>query len=184
MGPSAIPYGGDMPHAPRELTVEEIHQLYPAYAQSATWAAEVGFKWLEMHYAHGYLGATFFSPLANQRTDQYGGSLEDRTRFHLEALDAVRAAWPEELPLTMRLGSDDLNPDGAQLDDAVVAIGWMKEHGLDLADLSLGFNTDAMQSDPFNDPVSWSSGPTGCGRRSASRWRPAGTSACRPRLTR
>ncbi len=152
VGPSAIPYGGDMPYTPRELTVEEIHGLYAAYAQSATWAAEVGFKWLEMHYAHGYLGATFFSPLANQRTDEYGGSLENRSRFHLEALDAVRAVWPEEFPLTMRLASDDLNPDGVQFDDAVTTIGWMKEHGLDLADLSLGFNTDAMQSNPFNDP--------------------------------
>lgn len=150
--PSAIAYGGDMPYAPRALTVEEIHELYAAYAQSAAWAAEVGFKWLEMHYAHGYLGAEFFSPLANQRTDEYGGSLANRTRFHLDALDAVRAVWPEEFPLTMRLGSDDLNPAGTQFDDAVTAIGWMKEHGLDLADLSLGFNTDAMQANPFNDP--------------------------------
>ncbi|MFC7540343.1 hypothetical protein ACFQU2_13890 [Siccirubricoccus deserti] len=57
-------------------------------------------------------GASFFSPLANQRTDDYGGSLEKRLRFHREALDAVRAVWPERLPLTMRLGSDDLHPDG------------------------------------------------------------------------
>lgn len=152
VAPSAIAYGGDLPYAPKELTVEEIHDLYAAYAQSARWAAEVGFQWLEMHYAHGYLGAEFFSPLANQRTDAYGGSLENRTRFHLEALDAVREVWPEKYPLTMRLGADDLHPDGAQFDDAVVAVGWMKEHGLDLADLSLGFNTDAMQNAPFNDP--------------------------------
>lgn len=151
-GPSPVPYGGDMPYAPRELTVDEIHALYAAYAQSATWAAEVGFQWLEMHYAHGYLGASFLSPLSNQRTDAYGGSLENRTRFHLEALDAVRAVWPERYPLTMRLGSDDLHPDGTQFDDSVVAIGWMKDHGLDLADLSLGFNTDAMQVNLFNDP--------------------------------
>jgi 2,4-dienoyl-CoA reductase-like NADH-dependent reductase (Old Yellow Enzyme family) len=65
-----------------------------------------------MHFAHGYLGASFFSPLANQRTDEYGGSLEDRLRFHREAFDAVRAVWPERLPLTMRLGSDDFNEEG------------------------------------------------------------------------
>jgi 2,4-dienoyl-CoA reductase-like NADH-dependent reductase (Old Yellow Enzyme family) len=104
-----------------------------------------------MHYAHGYLGASFFSPLANQRTDQYGGSVENRARFHLEALDAVRAVWPEKYPLTMRLGSDDLNPAGTQFEDAVVAVKMMKEHGLDLADLSLGFNTDEMIDPPFNE---------------------------------
>ncbi|MDQ1083570.1 hypothetical protein [Microbacterium sp. SORGH_AS_0344] len=150
--PSAIAYGGDMPYAPEELTVAEIHDLYDAYAQSAKWAVEVGFQWIEMHYAHGYLGAEFFSPLANQRTDQYGGSLENRARFHLEALDAVRAVIPERIPLTMRLGADDLNPEGTQFDDAVVAIGWMKEHGLDLADLSFGGNTDDMRENIFNTP--------------------------------
>ncbi|MGT2427113.1 NADH:flavin oxidoreductase/NADH oxidase [Amnibacterium kyonggiense] len=150
--PSAIAYGGDMPYTPEALTVEEIHDLYVAYAQSARWAVEVGFEWIEMHYAHGYLGSEFFSPLANQRTDQYGGSLENRSRFHLEALDAVRDAIPERIPLTMRLGADDLNPDGTQFDDSVVAIGWMKEHGLDLADLSFGGNTDDMRENIFNTP--------------------------------
>jgi hypothetical protein len=104
-----------------------------------------------MHYAHGYLGASFFSPLANQRTDQYGGSIENRMRFHLEALDAVREVWPEKYPLTMRLGSDDLHPDGVQFEDSIEAIRRMKEHGLDLADLSLGFNTDEMTDPPFNE---------------------------------
>jgi 2,4-dienoyl-CoA reductase-like NADH-dependent reductase (Old Yellow Enzyme family) len=104
-----------------------------------------------MHYAHGYLGASFFSPLANQRTDEYGGSVENRARFHLEALDAVRAVWPEKYPLTMRLGSDDLNPKGTQFEDAIIAIKMMKEHGLDFADLSLGFNTDEMIDPPLNE---------------------------------
>jgi 2,4-dienoyl-CoA reductase-like NADH-dependent reductase (Old Yellow Enzyme family) len=133
------------------LTVEEIKGIHQAYAEAARRALDAGFEWLEMHFAHGYLGASFFSPLANQRTDQYGGSLENRLRFHLEALDAVRAVWPERLPLTMRLGSDDLNPNGVQFDEAVVAVGMMKAHGLDLADLSLGFNTDDMQNTPFKD---------------------------------
>ncbi len=135
----------------QELTVEQIKDLHKSYAEAAVRALEAGYKWLEMHYAHGYLGASFFSPLANQRTDQYGGSVENRARFHLEALDAVRAVWPEEYPLTMRLGSDDLNPAGTQFDDAVTAIGMMKEHGLDLADLSLGFNTDDMIDPPMNE---------------------------------
>ncbi len=89
---------------------------------------------------------------ANHRTDQYGGSLENRCRFHLEALDAVRAAWPEKYPLTMRLGSDDLNEKGVQFDESIIAIGWMKEHGLDMADLSIGFNTDDMKVLPFRGP--------------------------------
>ena len=113
-------------------------------------ALDAGFKWIEMHFAHGYLGASFFSPIANHRTDQYGGSLENRVRFHLEALDAVRTVWPERLPLTMRLGSDDLNARGVQFDEAVEAIGMMKQHGLDLADISLGFNTDEMVDAPFD----------------------------------
>ena len=87
----------------------------------------------------------------NRLHQAYGGSLANRARFHLEALDAVRAVWPEKYPLTMRLGSDDLNPAGTQFDAAVVAIGMMKEHGLDLGDLSLGFNTDEMIDPPLND---------------------------------
>jgi 2,4-dienoyl-CoA reductase-like NADH-dependent reductase (Old Yellow Enzyme family) len=102
-------------------------------------------------------GASFFSPIANKRTDQYGGSLENRARFLLEAIDAVRAAIPDHIPLTMRLGSDEcvflllsmpwlqtlysLNPEGTRFDDSIIAVRWMKEHGLDLADLSFGGNT-------------------------------------------
>ena len=109
-GPSAITYGGRYTYPVQELSVPEIHALHRAYADAARRALEAGFEWLEMHFAHGYLGASFFSPLANQRTDEYGGSLDNRLRFHREALDAVRAVWPERLPLTMRLGSDDFHP--------------------------------------------------------------------------
>jgi 2,4-dienoyl-CoA reductase-like NADH-dependent reductase (Old Yellow Enzyme family) len=151
VAPSAIPYGGDHTHPVHGLTREEIKALHRSYADAARRALDAGYKWLEMHFAHGYLAASFFSPLANQRTDEYGGSLENRARFHLEALDAVREVWPEKYPLTMRLGSDDLHPDGVQFDESIVAIGWMKQHGLDLADLSLGFNTDDMVNPPFNE---------------------------------
>ena len=151
VGPSNIPFGGDHSFPIHELTRAEIKALHVKYARAAERALEAGFEWLEMHYAHGYLGASFFSPLANQRTDEYGGSVENRARFLVEALDAVRAVWPEGLPLTMRLGSDDRHADGVQPDDAVQAIGMMKEHGLDLADLSLGFNTNDMTDPPFNN---------------------------------
>ena len=150
-GPSAIPYGGRYPYPVHERSVDEIEEIHRAYAQAARRALEAGFEWLEMHFAHGYLGASFFSPLANRRTDGYGGSLENRLRFHREALDAVRAAWPERLPLTMRLGSDDFNEAGVRFDDAVWAVDVLKGHGLDLADLSLGMNTDDVRDLPFGE---------------------------------
>jgi 2,4-dienoyl-CoA reductase-like NADH-dependent reductase (Old Yellow Enzyme family) len=151
VGPSAIPYGGPKhPHPVHELSVDEIKAIHRAYRDAARRALEAGFQWLEMHFAHGYLGASFFSPIANKRTDRYGGGLENRLRFHLEALDAVREVWPERLPLTIRLGSDDLNEAGIQFDDAVAAVGLMKAHGVDLADLSLGFNTNEMRENPLN----------------------------------
>ena len=150
-GPSAIPYGGKYKYPVHELTRDEIKTLHQRYADAARRAFDAGFEWLELHFAHGYLGASFFSPIANQRTDEYGGSLVNRVRFHLEAIDAVRKVWPERLPLTMRLGSDDLNPLGTQFDDAITAVAMMKDHGLDLADLSLGFNTDEMSVKPFDE---------------------------------
>ena len=149
-GPSAITYGGRYTYPVHELTIDEIKEIQRAYARAAQRALDSGFEWLEMHFAHGYLGASFFSPLANQRNYEYGGSLESRLRFHREALDAVRAVWPERLPLTMRLGSDDFNEKGVQFDDALWAVGELKQHGLDLADLSLGLNTDDIKDAPFN----------------------------------
>ncbi|WP_279356269.1 NADH:flavin oxidoreductase/NADH oxidase [Methylobacterium indicum] len=147
--PSPISYGGRYTYPVEALSVAEIAGIHRAYADAARRAVAAGFEWLEMHFAHGYLGASFFSPLANQRDDRYGGSFDNRLRFHLEALDAVWAVWPERLPLTMRLGSDDLHPDGVQFDEAVAAVARMTAHGLDLADLSIGFNTDAMTDPPF-----------------------------------
>ena len=148
-GPSDVPYGGVRPYPVHPLRIDEIRALHRAYADAARRALDAGFEWMELHFAHGYLGASFLSPLANRRTDAYGGSLENRLRFHLEAIDAVRAVWPERLPLTMRLGSDDLNPAGLQFDDSVAAVAMMKARGLDLADLSWGFNTDDMEPKPF-----------------------------------
>ena len=148
-GPSALSYGGDFTEPVQALSQEEIGEIHQAYADAARRAHEAGFEWLEMHFAHGYLGASFFSPIANKRNDEYGGGLENRLRFHREALEAVRAVWPEHLPLTVRLGSDDLNAEGVQFEEAIYAIGRMKEWGIDLADLSLGFNTDDMKEMPF-----------------------------------
>jgi 2,4-dienoyl-CoA reductase-like NADH-dependent reductase (Old Yellow Enzyme family) len=150
-GPSPIPHGRRHTLPVLELSIAEIEEIHRAYGSAARRAFECGFEWLEMHFAHGYLGASFFSPLANQRMDKYGGSRENRLRFHREALDAVGAVWPSHLPLTMRLGSDDFNERGIQFEDAIWAIGELKQHGLDFADISLGLNTDDMKDVPFNE---------------------------------
>ena len=151
VGPSPIPYGGHRSYPVRELTRDEIKHVQRAFADAARRALDAGFEWLELHFAHGYLGSSFFSPLANQRGDEYGGSLDNRLRFHRETLDLVRAVWPERYPLTLRLGSDDLHPKGVQFDDSVQAVAQLKSHGLDLVDLSIGFNTDEMNPIPFSD---------------------------------
>lgn len=151
VGPSNVPYGGHRSHPVHELTRAEIQAIHRAYADAARRALDAGFEWMELHFAHGYLGSSFFSPLANKRTDEYGGSLHKRLRYHLEAIDAVRAVWPERFPLTMRLGSDDLHPGGVTFDESIEAVKLMREHGLDLADLSIGFNTDEMSPVPFGE---------------------------------
>lgn len=156
VGPSNVPYGFDKRIYPvHELSREEIKGLHRAYAETARRALDAGYEWLEMHFAHGYLGASFYSPLANHRTDEYGGSKENRARFLLEAIDAVREVWPERLPLTMRLGSDDFHPDGVRFEDSIEVVAWMKERGVDLADLSMGGNTDDMRDAFFPHASAW-----------------------------
>ena len=156
VGPSDVPYGfGKRPYPVHPLTIEEIKAVHRKYAEAARRAYEAGYEWLEMHFAHGYLAASFYSPLANRRTDAYGGSLENRARFLLEALDTVREVWPEHLPLTARLGSDDFHPDGAQFEESVEVVRWFSERGLDMIDLSFGGNTDDMRDPLFSQPMAW-----------------------------
>lgn len=156
VGPSELSYDDPKhPYPVHALTVDEIATIHRQYADAARRSAEAGYRWLELHFAHGYLGASFFSPLANRRTDAYGGGLANRARFLLEAIDAVRAVWPQDLPLTMRLGSDDFHPDGTRFDEAVTAIGWMREHGLDLADISFGGNTPDVRDGIHGDEAAW-----------------------------
>ncbi|KAI9002951.1 NADH:flavin oxidoreductase/NADH oxidase [Hyaloraphidium curvatum] len=156
VGPSDVPYGfGKRVFPVHPLTVAEIKAIQQEYVDAAKRALEAGYLWLELHFAHGYLGASFFSPLANKRTDEYGGSLENRARFLIEVLDAVRAVWPENLPLTARLGCDDFHPDGTTFAESLTVIRCFKEHGLDMIDLSFGGNTDALTDAPFNEPYAW-----------------------------
>ena len=122
----------------REMTREDIVRVREAFVAAAERALAAGFRWLELHFAHGYLGQSFFSPLANQRRDEYGGSAENRSRFLLETLAAVRAVWPERLPLTARLGVIDFVAGEQPLEESIELIRQMQAGGLDLIDVEHG----------------------------------------------
>ncbi|MBV8093063.1 MAG: NADH:flavin oxidoreductase/NADH oxidase, partial [Acetobacteraceae bacterium] len=150
IGPSEIPYGGRIPRPARAMTREDIRAVHRKYSDAARRALDAGFEWLEMHYAHGFLGASFFSPIANDRTDDYGGSAENRARFLIETFDAVRNVWPERLPMTMRIGALDFHPESHTLEDSIALVRSLAQHGLDLVDISMGMNTDSA-SVPWGD---------------------------------
>ncbi len=142
VAPSAIPQC-DGERAPRALTVAELAALRERFVAAAQRAARLGFDAIELHAAHGYLLHQFLSPLANQRTDQYGGSLENRMRFPLEVLAAMRAAWPAERPMGMRISASDWRPDlpSGESWDLPESIEFTKraaELGLDWIDVSSG----------------------------------------------
>ena len=104
IAPSAIAFGGGLGKVPRAMDLDDIARVKQNFVDAAVRAREVGFEWLELHFAHGYLAQSFFSAHSNQRDDMYGGSVENRSRFLLETLKAVREVWPEHLPLTIRFG--------------------------------------------------------------------------------
>ena len=135
--PSAIAAGPDWP-APSELSVEEIAHLVTQWASAAERAVKAGFRFLELHGAHGYLLHSFFSPLSNTRTDQYGGDIYSRMRFPLEVVEALRQAIPDDIALSYRVSSVDGVPDGISLDDTIVLSKRLAEVGVDLVDTSSG----------------------------------------------
>jgi 2,4-dienoyl-CoA reductase-like NADH-dependent reductase (Old Yellow Enzyme family) len=147
VGPSAIPFGPDFP-VPRELTVAEIHGLVEAHVAAVTRAERAGFDLIEVHGAHGYLIHQFLSPLSNQRHDQYGGSLENRMRFPLETFKAMRAAWPADKPIGIRISATDWVEGGFNPDEAVVFAKELKQLGCDYIDVSSG-GLDARQKIPL-----------------------------------
>jgi 2,4-dienoyl-CoA reductase-like NADH-dependent reductase (Old Yellow Enzyme family) len=137
LAPSSIPFReGDPP--PHALTIDEIHEVTGQFVRAAKLALRAGFKVVEIHAAHGYLLHEFLSPLCNQRDDEYGGSLENRMRITLEVTAAVRAAWPEELPLFVRVSATDWAPGGWTLEDSVELSKRLRELGVDLVDCSSG----------------------------------------------
>ncbi|MCL7376835.1 NADH:flavin oxidoreductase/NADH oxidase [Streptomyces sp. 35G-GA-8] len=140
LAPSAVPFAeGHL--LPAELSVEQIKEIVGQFAAAARRAREAGFQVVEVHGAHGYLIGEFLSPHSNRRTDSYGGSFENRARFALEVVDAVRAEWPEELPLFFRISATDwLDEGGWTADDTVRLADELLAHGVDLLDVSSGGN--------------------------------------------
>jgi anthraniloyl-CoA monooxygenase len=143
---SPIPY---FPHsrAPKEMDRSDMLGVRDDFVRAAEMAEEAGFDILEIHFAHGYLLASFISPLTNRRADEYGGLLENRMRFPLEVFDAVRAVWPEEKPISVRISAVDWAPGGLESADAVEVAKLLKAHGCDVLDVSAG------QTVPWAKPV-------------------------------
>ncbi len=137
LGPSPIPFL-DNSQVPRPMDRPDMDAVRDDYVRAAEMAEEAGFDILEVHFAHGYLLATFISPLINQRDDEYGGSLENRMRFPLEIFDAVRAVWPAHKPMSVRISAVDWAPGGTQPEDAVEMAKLLKQHECDIVDVSAG----------------------------------------------
>ena len=137
VGPSAVAFAPNyaVPHA---LEQAEIGVIVEAFAQAARRAHRAGYDLVEIHAAHGYLLHEFLSPLANKRTDAYGGVFENRARLALEVVDAVRAAWPAHLPLFVRISATDWAEGGWNADESVQLARLFREHGVDLVDVSSG----------------------------------------------
>lgn len=146
ISPSAVEFGAHLPKVPRAMTLEDIARVRSDFVAAARRARDAGFEWLELHFAHGYLGQSFFSVHANQRTDSYGGSFENRSRFLLETLAAVREVWPERLPLTARFGVIEFDGrDEQTLAESIELAHKFKQRGLDLLSVSVGFSTPTAQ---------------------------------------
>jgi anthraniloyl-CoA monooxygenase len=160
VGASAVPWSAQN-QMPRELSRADMDDIRDQFVRSAQMAARVGFDWLELHYAHGYLMSSFITPLSNKRTDEYGGSLENRMRFPLEVLRAVRKVWPEEKPMSVRISAHDwVGPDGVQPQDAVEIARMLVDGGADLIDVSAGQTSTRAQpvygrmfQTPFSDRI-------------------------------
>jgi anthraniloyl-CoA monooxygenase len=137
-GPSPLPYAADVNQVPRELTLAEMREIRDQFAASAAAGDRAGFDLLELHCAHGYLLSSFISPVSNQRTDAYGGSLAGRLRYPLEVFAAVRSVWPEHKPMTVRISACDWVPGGITGTDAVSIAAAFADAGADAVDVSTG----------------------------------------------
>jgi len=156
---SPIPYFPDS-QVPREVTRADMDAIKAQFADAAKRGDRAGFDMLELHCAHGYLLASFISPLTNRRTDEYGGSLENRLRYPLEVFDAMREVWPAHKPMSVRISATDWAEGGITGEDAVEIARAFAEHGVDLVDVSTGQTVrearpvyGRMFQTPFSDQV-------------------------------
>jgi anthraniloyl-CoA monooxygenase len=159
IAPSPIPY---RPHnqTPREMTRADMDQVGDDFVRATRMADAAGFDLIELHLAHGYLLATFVSPLTNKRTDEYGGSLANRMRFPLEIVSRVRAVWPEAKPLSVRISATDWAPGGMEAHDSVEVAKMAVAAGADIVDVSAGQTVPEQQpvygrqfQTPFSDRI-------------------------------
>ena len=139
VAPSAVPFGEGYA-TPRELTVSEIDQIVADFEAAAQRALRAGFQVVEVHAAHGYLLHEFYSPLSNQRKDEYGGSFDNRIRLLLKVVAAVRSVWPKTLPVFVRISATDWTVGGWDLAQSVELCRKLNEAGVDLVDVSSGGN--------------------------------------------
>ncbi|MCP5260114.1 MAG: NADH:flavin oxidoreductase/NADH oxidase [Rhodoferax sp.] len=140
VGPSPVAFAVDR-RAPQELDRTGMERVIDSFAQAARRAARLGFDMIEIHSAHGYLLSSFLSPIANRRTDDYGGSLQARMRFPLEVFQGLRAAWPADRPLGVRCNGTDWHAEGITPDEAVAYAAALRDLGCDFVDVSTGGNT-------------------------------------------
>ena len=138
VAPSAVAFGGNLTKVPRAMTETDVAKVQSDFVAATRRALTAGVEWLELHFAHGYLANEFLSPLANLRTDRYGGSFENRIRFALETARAVRDAWPEKFPLAARLSCSDWVEGGWDIEQSVELARRLKVEGVDLIDCSSG----------------------------------------------
>ncbi len=144
VAPSALPYD-EKSGMPEELSKEEISDIVSAFTDSAVRSVDAGYRVLELHLAHGYLGCEFLSPLSNRRTDEYGGSLENRAKFSLDIIKSVRGAIPDSVPLFARISATEYVEGGWDIEQSIQLTKWMKDAGVDLVDCSSGGNSPAQQ---------------------------------------
>ena len=144
---SALPYLPGVSQVPKAMDRDDMERVLQDFVEATRRGAAAGFDWLELHCAHGYLLSSFLSPLTNQRSDPYGGSLDNRCRYPIEDFHAIRAVWPETKPISVRISAHDWIPGGTTPDEARDMARWFRDAGADLIDCSSG------QVSPEEQPV-------------------------------
>lgn len=146
LAPSAMPFMAESGHMPREMTLVDIKLAKRQFVEAARRARDAGFEWLELHFAHGFLGQNFLSRHSNLRQDPYGGALANRARFLIEVVQEVRQVWPAHCPLTARLGVIEFDAGATEsLAESIEVLLWLKAVGLDLVDVGLALSTPGEQ---------------------------------------